>query len=149
MNRNERGGTAGRLAALVVVVVTVVAACSGAAGAPSASPSAPPSPAGPPRGISGRVTAGPVCPVERVPPDPACAARPVVGAVILVRDATGGEVGRATTDAEGRYVVYVEAGAYVVVPQPANGLMGTPSSQQVTVDGGLTTVDLSYDTGIR
>jgi carboxypeptidase family protein len=142
-----RNGT--RAAALIVLVVMVVAACSGVTGASSASPSVPPSPAGPPRGIGGRATAGPVCPVLRVPPDRACAARPVVGAVVLVRDATGREVGRATTDADGRYVVFVEPGSYVVVAQPTGGLMGTPPPQSVTVDGDITQVDLSYDTGIR
>ena len=44
-------------------------------------------------GIRGVALAGPVCPVETVPPDPNCAARPVAGAVILVRDGSGSEVG--------------------------------------------------------
>jgi hypothetical protein len=46
--------------------------------------------------------------------------------------------------------VSVPAGSYVVEPQPAAGLMGTPASQPVTVqDGSVVKVELVYDTGIR
>src|ERR1700693_1272104 len=112
-------------AALLLVVV--LAAC-----APGASP----------RGsgtighaVSGRVTAGPICPVERQappracaarpgagaglvvsgggrPPHPACAARPVAGAVLVVQDAAGREVVRATSAANGSFSVTLEPGAY-------------------------------------
>jgi len=137
------------LGAIVLVVVLIVAACSGAASSPGSSSSAPPSPAGPPHEIGGRATAGPVCPVERIPPDPSCAARPVAGAVIVIQDASGREAARTTTDADGRYLVYVPAGDYVVVGQPVKGLMGTPQPQPVTTGAGTTVADLSYDTGIR
>ena len=101
-------------------------------------------------GIRGRALAGPVCPVEKIPPDPACAPRPVVGAMIVVRDASGAEIARGTTGADGTYVVEVAAGGYVVEPQPVKGLLGTPPPQSVTVtDGVAATVDLAYDTGIR
>jgi len=101
-------------------------------------------------GIRGTALAGPVCPVERIPPDPACAPRPVVGAMIVVRDASGTQIGRGTTGADGTYVVEVAAGSYVVEPQPVQGLLGTPPPQSVTVvDGFAATVDLAYDTGIR
>jgi hypothetical protein len=103
-----------------------------------------------PTGIRGRALAGPICPVEKVPPDPACAPRPVVGAVVVVRDASGVEVARTTTGADGSYLVAVAAGRYVVESKPVTGLMGTPGAQTVTVnDGVAATVDLAYDTGIR
>src|SRR5664280_2442019 len=54
---------------------------------PTATSAAPPSNAVPATGgpwIIGTATAGPVCPVERYPPDPACAPRPVAGATITV-----------------------------------------------------------------
>jgi hypothetical protein len=54
-----------------------------------------------PTGIRGTALAGPVCQVETIPPDPACAPRPVAGAVILIRDASGTEVARTTTGADG------------------------------------------------
>lgn len=101
-------------------------------------------------GIGGTATAGPVCPVEKNPPDPACAPRPVAGAVLLIRDASGSEVARTTTGADGTFFVALAPGGYVVEPQAVAGLMGTASSQTVTVnDGVASTIQLDYDTGIR
>ena len=130
--------------------VLLIAGCAAAAvlsPTPSAVPSAT---AAAGTGIRGVATAGPVCPVERVPPDPACAPRPVAGAVVLIRDASGAEVGRATTAPDGTFAVDVGPGKYLVEPQPAKGLMGGAESQTVTVvDGVATMVELGYDTGIR
>ncbi|MGZ8770544.1 MAG: hypothetical protein ACXWXJ_06020 [Aeromicrobium sp.] len=101
-------------------------------------------------GIGGVALAGPVCPVETVPPDPGCAARPVAGAVIVIRAGEGSEVTRTTTGADGSFFVEILAGDYVLEPQPVAGLMGTAASLEVTVaDGSATQVQLDYDTGIR
>ena len=101
-------------------------------------------------GIGGTASAGPTCPVERVPPDPACAPHPVVGAVVVIRDASGSEIAQTTTRAGGTYFVEVPPGGYTVEPRPVKGLMGTPGPQPVSVnDGFASTVDLDYDTGIR
>jgi hypothetical protein len=110
-----------------------------------------PSPLGAGRtGVGGVVTAGPVCPVEKNPPDPACAPRPVVGAVLVFRDPAGREVARATTAANGTYFAELQQGSYVVEPQPAEGFLGTSGPQSVTVtDGAAVRLDVSYDTGIR
>ena len=71
-----------------------------------------PSPAGDGRtGIEGVALAGPVCPVETVPPDPACAARPVAAATVVIRDAGGAEVARSVTAADGSFFVELPAGA--------------------------------------
>jgi len=101
-------------------------------------------------GIGGVVTAGPVCPVEKNPPDPACAPRPVAGAVLVFRDAAGTEVARTTTADDGTYFAELSQGFYIVVPQPANGLLGTPGPESVTVTAGSSVrLALAYDTGIR
>lgn len=101
-------------------------------------------------GIGGRATAGPVCPVERNPPDPGCAARPVAGAVLVIRDATGTQLARVTTGADGTFFMSLPPGDYVVEPQPANGLMGTAGPQNVKVsDGAVSAIQVDYDTGIR
>ncbi len=101
-------------------------------------------------GISGKATAGPVCPVERVPPDPACEPRPVADAVIVIRDASGDEVARATTGADGTYFAALAPGSYSVQPLATKGILGVPGPAGVTVvDGFTTTVDLAFDTGIR
>jgi hypothetical protein len=130
--------------------VLLVAGCAVVAGPSPIASAVPGATAAAGTGIRGVATAGPVCPVERVPPDPACAPRPVAGAVVLIRDASGAEVARATTAPDGTFAVNVGPGKYLVEPQPAQGLMGGAESQTVTVVEGVeTTVHLEYDTGIR
>jgi hypothetical protein len=99
-------------------------------------------------GIRGIATAGPACPVVR-PNDPACADRPVSGAVVHVIDATGTEVATLETDAAGAFVVTLPPGRYRVVPDPVPGLMGTAGPLDVTVGATQAIVQLVYDTGIR
>jgi len=101
-------------------------------------------------GLGGIAVAGPVCPVETVPPDPDCAPRPVAGAILVIRDRAGSAVARATTEADGSFFVELPAGDYVVEPQPVDGLMGTAAPLAVTVAEGLgVQVGIEYDTGIR
>jgi hypothetical protein len=135
---------------LVVVLLVVLAACTGPPG--GSSPSAPVSPgstAG--TGIVGRVHAGPVCPVSQ-PGDPACADRPVSGAVLIVTSPAGAEVARATSAADGTFAVALPPGDYILVPRPVDGLLGTaqPVPFRVLGDGSpRPSVDVAYDTGIR
>jgi carboxypeptidase family protein len=155
----ERHGT--RIVFVAAVAATLLlAGCSAVpgAGTPGASPTVAPLASGSPApgssgkatsGVRGKATAGPVCPVERVPADPACAPRPVVGAVVVVRDGAGTEVGRATTGPDGTYVVPVPPGPYTVTGEKTQGMMRAPGPQPVTVAEGMAVVDLSYDTGIR
>jgi len=102
-------------------------------------------------GISGTLTAGPTCPVQRQPPDPACAERPVAGAHVRVTRPDGVLVATVTADVAGHFTLELAPGTYVVAPQPVEGLMGTPAEQDVTVaaDGSMAEVSFSYDTGIR
>ena len=130
-------------AIVFVVLATVLAACAPGRASPSVSATAPTS------GVTGSVTAGPVCPVEK-PGDPACAPRPVAGAVLVIRDAGGTEVARATAEATGLYRIALPPGEYMLEPQPVEGYMGTPGPVPFTVrDGAQTSVDVPYDTGIR
>ena len=124
---------------MVLVAVAVLLAACGPGPSPVASPVG---------GISGTAHAGPTCPVER-PGDPACAPRPLAGATILIRDATGSDVATIVTDAAGRFRVALLPGAYTVIGQPAEGLMGNPGPVDVEVPEGVVTVELSYDTGNR
>jgi len=102
-------------------------------------------------GVRGTVTSGPTCPVETQPPDPACAARPVAGAVLVFANAAGAEVARATSAADGTFIVELAPGAYHVTAEPVQGLMGTPEPVDVQVEAGqpMTDLQVSYDTGIR
>ena len=124
---------------MVLVAVAVLLAACGPGPSPVASPVG---------AISGTANAGPTCPVER-PGDPACAPRPLAGATILIRDATGSDVATILTDAAGRFRVALPPGVYTVIGQPVEGLMGNPGPVDVDVGEGDITVELSYDTGIR
>jgi hypothetical protein len=128
---------------------------SGTAGPGTTSPGttapAPTVAGGPPR-VMGTVTAGPVCPVETNPPDPACAPRPVAGAIIIATDEAGTEAGRATSAADGTYeMVISQTGSVLLTAQPVTGLMGVPEPVAVELAGpsDVVHVDLQYDTGIR
>jgi hypothetical protein len=102
-------------------------------------------------GVRGTVSAGPVCPVERNPPDPGCAPRLVAGAVLVVTDAKGTEVARATSVEDGTFSIELGPGAYRLTAQPFEGLMGTPEPMDFEVEAGgpMTELQVSYDTGIR
>lgn len=138
-----------QLPALLLPALLLLAAC--AAAAPIPSPSATPSAtAAPASGIQGRVVAGPTCPVETVPPDPNCAPRPVAGAILIVRDAGGREVARATTGADGSYVIVLPPGSYSVDPPEVEGLLTKAETATVEVlAGDFAQLDWAYDTGIR
>ena len=129
-----------RAPSFAAALILILAACASATDV-----SAPP----PGTGLTIKATAGPTCPVETLG-DPACAPRPVAGAKVVILDARGKEVSTVVLDAKGAAVVTLPANEYVVRAQPAAGLMGTPGSMEVAVvDGTLTPVELSYDTGIR
>ncbi|CAN5628065.1 hypothetical protein BH23CHL7_BH23CHL7_19410 [soil metagenome] len=97
-----------------------------------------------------QVLAGPICPVETFPPDPACAPRPVGGAEMVVYDPRATEVARGLTNDDGLLVVELDGGSYFVEPQPVEGLMGTPEAAAFSVAPGRRQgLRFDYDTGIR
>ena len=104
-----------------------------------------------PTGVRGSVSAGPTCPVVTDPPDPDCADRPVVGAVLVITDPDDVEIARVTSGANGEFSVDLPSGAYRLVPQPVDGLMGTaaPIEFGVEAESPPTELLVSYDTGIR
>src|SRR5687767_10016724 len=74
-----------------------------------------------------RVLAGPVCPVV-TPNSTGCDDRPVPNAELVVRSGSGVEVARVRSDAGGLAAVALPPGAYLLEPQPVEGLMGTAPS---------------------
>lgn len=100
--------------------------------------------------VSGYVHSGPTCPVVITPPDPTCDDRPVAGAVLIIRDASGGLAAETRSLSDGTFMFTLPAGTYTLVPQPVEGLMGTAAELDViVVDGAVTHLDVAYDTGIR
>jgi hypothetical protein len=116
-------------------------------------PDAWPSPVGGDTGETGlhiTAVAGPTCPVETVPPDPACAPRPVPNAVVTIVGDGGAQDEPIVLDAAGEAFVALEPGVYDVHAQGVAGLMNGPEAQRVVVDEGtVTEVVFAYDTGIR
>ena len=103
-----------------------------------------------PATVTVKLVAGPVCPVERNPPDPSCAPRPVPTADVVLRDPSGAEVGRGSSDAAGQVVFTVPAGAYYVEAGAVSGLMRQAEPEAFSVVGGSSVIlTLEYDTGIR
>ena len=135
-----------RVPALVILCLAL-ASCAGPSASVSKTGDSLPT-TNPVRGVA---VAGPTCPVERIPPNPSCADRPVSGAVMVVRRPDGTEVARTSTDAAGRFQLDLEPGRYVLEPQSVDGLLGTAVAEEVVVVLGELTPELTvaYDTGIR
>jgi Prealbumin-like fold domain len=80
-----------------------------------------------------------------------CAPRPVAGAELVITDASGQDLTRATTGADGRWTASIPAGTYTITPQPVHGLLGTAKAVEVSVAAGSvpTAIEIDFDTGIR
>ncbi len=102
--------------------------------------------------VIGRVILGPTCPVERIPPDPACAPKPYKSAISVWSTWTGSSYQLVSTDTKGLFKLSLSPGAYsLTVSQPSPGgpyprctelkiIVVAKKSQSVTVN---------CDTGIR
>jgi hypothetical protein len=100
-------------------------------------------------GVHVTALAGPVCPVETVPPDPACEPKPVPNVRIAILDANSDDHG-GVLDATGRLFVELKPGAYTINADGVAGFMNGPEAQRAIVEEGrITEVTLTYDTGIR
>lgn len=96
------------------------------------------------------VVAGPVCPVETMPPDPACAPRPLPGAELVVT-AADGATRTLVAGGDGVAAGVLEPGRYTVTPGAVAGVLGTaaPFELEIADPAALVEQDVIYDTGIR
>lgn len=102
-------------------------------------------------GIRGTVMAGPTCPVERDPPDPNCADKPVATNISIFRtsDRTHG-VAFATSDAGGNFQISLPPGDYIVMAGPNGVPFPSCTDTGATVGpSSYTEILVSCDTGIR
>jgi hypothetical protein len=100
-------------------------------------------------GIQGRVTIGPLCPVE-VAGSP-CPDAPFP-ATITVRRSDGDPVLHAETGDDGRFRIPLSPGTYAIEAEPLQqgGIARMLPVDPVTVRAGAyTTVPISFDSGIR
>ncbi len=110
------------------------------------SPSPPPTPAGI---VRGQVLLGPICPVERIPPDPACAPKPYQTKIDIYKGVSKIPYKSIATDSAGSFSLSLISGNYVLraaggAPYPRC----TDLSIQVTA-GRTVKAIVNCDTGIR
>ena len=113
-----------------------------------ANPTATPVPAAG-SGIQGQALMGPMCPVFRS--DEPCPDRPVQSTVDVWNVDRTQKITSFTTDADGRFLVPLPPGEYLLDPKPA-GPNGFPFGKPQTVvvrENVYTAITISYDTGIR
>ncbi|HUY62631.1 MAG TPA: hypothetical protein VMV50_02490 [Candidatus Paceibacterota bacterium] len=100
-------------------------------------------------GVRGTVSLGPMCPVERIPPDPACAPKPYATTVTAYRAGSMQAFATGASDASGAFTISLPPGSYTL---EAAGGKPLPRCAPVTVEVGpmgYATADISCDTGIR
>jgi hypothetical protein len=106
----------------------------------------------PSSGIAGRVLAGPTCPVERVPPSPQCAPRPLAARLRIHPVGKRSPVEVVRSGPDGRFRVRLPPGNYVLRPlaEPGSAFPRPPAPRDVRVHAWrFTSVTITYDTGIR
>ncbi len=99
-------------------------------------------------GLAVIVVAGPTCPVEQV--GNPCNPRRVLRATFVVERPSGERVASLVASDGRGSLDGLDAGRYRLIPQPVNGLMGTPAPLSFSVTAGdVTRLRFTYDTGIR
>jgi hypothetical protein len=96
--------------------------------------------------VTGVVTAGPTCPVQRA--DVPCPPRPLQVDVVG-RDRTGDEAARAHSAADGSFTMSLPAGYYELEVVTSDGVMRCPARGVDVVAGATVRADIACDTGMR
>jgi hypothetical protein len=99
--------------------------------------------------VRGTVLLGPTCPVERIPPDPACAEKPYATTITVSRTGSSSTFATGKSDAAGAFSFSLPPGSYTLV---ASGGTMLPRCNPTDVTVGpnvYATTTISCDTGIR
>ncbi len=104
--------------------------------------------------LEGKISIGPLCPVERVPPDPGCLPTAETYKAYPVSVWTSGgrrEMARLNPSLDGFYQVSLVTGKYLVKLDNGNNIPGSSNLPVlVSIAGRDTTVlNINIDTGIR
>ncbi len=129
----------------ITLFLLVLTACGAV---PGMGPQAPSASATPITGIEGQVVIGPSCPVQSAQ-DP-CPDQPYQ-ATLQVLSLGGKQVAKFQTGADGRFLIALSPGTYVLHPDTPSG-RAYPRSQEQTftvVEGRCTQLMVTYDSGIR
>lgn len=100
--------------------------------------------------VTGRLVAGPICPVETNPPNPDCAPRPVPGTEVVATLSDGTEL-RVESSVDGTFRIALPPGDVVITFSADEASMLAPDPITATIEANQTLDlgDLTYDTGIR
>jgi|GEM_PF-1020516 len=99
--------------------------------------------------LFGRVTLSPVCPVERIPPDPNCAPKAFVTDVSAIHASSGTVQDTTRTTQDGVFVMDLPAGDYILRAKSAQVYPMCGDVRVSVPSGKRTEMDISCDSGIR
>lgn len=99
-------------------------------------------------GIKGVITVGPTCPVERIPPDPACANRPYP-ALLLITDENTGDNKTIKADSNGRYSINLPPGSYSIKNASTDLYPHFPDQKITVYSHQFSILNIQGDSGIR
>ncbi len=100
-------------------------------------------------GVRGMVSLSPTCPVERMPPDPACAPKPYATAIIVYRAGSKSPFIIGNSDANGVFELALPPGSYTLIAKGGTTLPRCSDTSVSVSENAYATADISCDTGIR
>jgi len=100
-------------------------------------------------GVRGTVSLGPTCPVERIPPDPACADKPYATAITVYRTGAKTPFVIGNSDASGAFQFALPPGSYTLAASGGAMLPRCSDTGVAVVPDEYTVITISCDTGIR
>ena len=100
-------------------------------------------------GITGTVTLGPTCPVERMPPDPNCAPKFYSTSINIMKAGSTKIIKTIQSNSNGVFSADLGVGSYVLQAQGGNVLPRCGGISAEVKSSQYTKVEISGDTGIR
>lgn len=103
--------------------------------------------------LEGTISIGPICPVEKDPPDPAClpTAETYKAYPVYIQPARGQQKQLVSPELDGSFKMELASGNYIItLERQQNGVGGSNLPLEVVVNPSATTmVSIDIDTGIR
>ncbi len=97
--------------------------------------------------LTGHFTVSPTCPVEKTPPDPACAPKPYAALINIV--SSSGEITQVHADMTGKFYVPLPVGTYTIMDASSVIYPRCDSKKATVTENKVTIADVSCDSGIR
>jgi hypothetical protein len=99
--------------------------------------------------VHGQVLLGPICPVQRNPPDPACAPKPYKTTISILRTTSGVVYKKVATSSAGRFTLSLSPGMYVLRARGGSVYPRCTDTRVKVLARKSLTVIVNCDTGIR